>query len=100
MREISTRLNDQGITHYKGRHIVSFQSCLLATDLVSIIAHTYTLIQERQLRHLQNYTDDHQWSQTNLQAICSQKSMYTIHQLNVCIRNMKYLQWSIFSNQK
>ena len=44
MREISTLLNDQGITPYKGRHSVSFQSCLLATDLVSIIAHTYTLI--------------------------------------------------------
>ena len=44
VREISTLLNDQGITPYKGRHSVSFQSCLLATDLVSIIAHTYTLI--------------------------------------------------------
>ena len=44
VREISTLLNDQGITPYKGRHNVSFQSCLLATDLVSIIAHTYTLI--------------------------------------------------------
>ena len=42
MREISTRLNDQGITHYKGRHIVSFQSCWLAMYLVSIVAHTYT----------------------------------------------------------
>ena len=44
VREISTLLNDQGITPYKGRHNVSFQSCLLATDLVSIISHTYTLI--------------------------------------------------------
>jgi len=42
VREISTLLNDRGITPYKGRHSVSFQSCWLALYLVSIVAHTYT----------------------------------------------------------